>query len=71
MRWRTAGLCVLSLVMLSACPETYGRGGRMDQAAHEDTLESLRQNCSEEEIRKYCEGGREQSAECREHCGEP
>ncbi len=41
MRWMTAGLCVLSLVGLLGCPETYGIGGTVDQAVEEDMEESV------------------------------
>ncbi len=71
MWWRTAGLCLVSLVGLTGCPETFGRDGAIDQAAHEDALERIHQECSDVERRQYCGGGRENSVECRERCGEP
>jgi hypothetical protein len=71
MRWRTAGLCVVSLVVMTGCPDTYGRDGRLDQATHEDLLELLRENCSEEDFNAYCAQGRERSPECLAICGGP
>lgn len=70
MHWRTAGLCVLSLVALTACPEEFGKGGRIDQAAHQDALELIQRRCSPADARKYCEGDKKQSEECIKHCGE-
>jgi hypothetical protein len=71
MWWRTAGLCLVSLVGLTGCPETFGRDGAIDQAAHEDALERIRPECSAKDRRKYCGDGRENSAECLKYCGGP
>lgn len=71
MHWRTAGLCVLSLVVLTACPEEFGKGGRIDQAAHQDAVELLQQRCAKPDYEKYCGGDLAKSEGCRIHCGNP
>lgn len=71
MHWRTAGLCVLSLVVLTACPEEFGKGGRIDQAAHQDAVELLEKRCSKPDYEKYCGGNLAKSEACRNRCGKP
>lgn len=61
--------CVLSLAVLTACPEHHRRGGRIDRAAHQDSMESLRGSCSVEDRKQFCGPGREDSEECRRECG--
>jgi hypothetical protein len=69
MRWRTVGLCVLSLVGMTGCPEEFGKGGRIDQAVQQDVEESIRKPCTPEEYRRFCGGKKQGSPECREACG--
>ncbi len=70
MRWRTVGLCVLSLVGMVGCPDTFGKDGALDEAAHRDAVERVRQSgdCTEKEWRQFCEG-QEDSEACRKECG--
>ncbi len=68
MRWRTCWLCVLSLVVLTGCPEDFGIDGQMDQAVRKDMLESIPKQCTEKELRKYCGPGKP-AEECRKKCG--
>ena len=68
MRWRAAVLCALSLVVMTACPETYRRGGRADRAAHKDATEFLQQQCSQVDYDEFCKG-QEESQECLDQCG--
>jgi len=68
MGWRTAGLCALCLVT-TGCPEEFGKEGRIQRAAHKDALELIQKPCSREAFEKCCDGGREQSEQCREACG--
>jgi hypothetical protein len=69
MHWRTAGLWVLSLGVLTACPEEFGKGGRIDQAAHQDAVELMQRRCSQDDFRRYCAEGKKQSEDCVKHCG--
>jgi len=69
MRWRTTWIFALALVTLTGCPEEFGKEGRIQRAAHRDVMESLRKNCSEDEIQKYCPQGQEQSEDCLRACG--
>jgi hypothetical protein len=69
MRTQTAVLCALSLVALTGCPEEFGIEGRVNKAVHKDVMESIPKRCSDEQYRKLCGAGREQSKECRETCG--
>jgi hypothetical protein len=69
MRWRTAGLCALSLLTLTGCPEEFGKEGRIQRAAHRDALELIQKHCTQAEYERYCEGGRERTAKCIEECG--
>lgn len=67
MRWRTTGLCTLSLVTLTGCPDAFGRGGRIDRAAHKDALELRQKYCSDAERERFCKD--RSSPTCIEHCG--
>lgn len=69
MRWPTAGLWALSLVTLTGCPEEFGKNGRINKAVHKDVMAMLRENCSNEELAKFCPQGAELSDECLERCG--
>ncbi len=69
MRWRTAGLCALSLAVMTGCPEEFGKEGRINRAVHKDTMELLQKSCSEEDAQQYCANGQEQSEECLKRCG--
>lgn len=69
MRWQTAWIFALALVTLTGCPEEFGKEGRIERAAHKDVMERLREKCSEEERKKHCPKGLEQSKECLEKCG--
>jgi hypothetical protein len=69
MRWQTAGSLVPLLVGLTGCPDTYGRGGTIEQAVHKDALELHRKyDCPQHVYDAYCRGNT-QSPECLEHCG--
>lgn len=70
MRWRTAGLCALSLTVMTGCPEEFGKEGRINRAIHQDVMELHRKDCSEEELRTFCGGVLKDSPECRKACGE-
>ena len=69
MQWRTVGLCALSLVTMTGCPEDFGKDGQMDQAIRKDLLELLQLQCPRAEFERYCNGGRENTEECRNACG--
>jgi len=69
MPWWTGCVCALSWVLLG-CPEVHRRDGLVDRAAHEDVLEGLPSRCSLAELKKYCGDGRNESPECRRHCGD-
>ncbi len=70
MRWQAAWMCALSLVLLTGCPEEYGKDGTMDRAVHQDVMELQRKyDCSKDDYARLCAGGREQSAECLKKCG--
>lgn len=70
MRWRLTALCAVSLVGLLGCPETYGIGGTVDQAVHEDMMEALPQQeapCPPAaRVKEICEG--RSSKECLPEC---
>jgi hypothetical protein len=69
MRWEAALSCVLWLVALTGCPETYRRGGRVDRAADKDAKDQIPDRiCDEDTYELYC-AGKEESAECLKHCG--
>jgi hypothetical protein len=69
MKRRMSWLCGVVL-LCCGCPEAHGIGGKIDQAAHADTMESLPQpKCSEMERREHCEGDKKQSQECLDLCG--
>lgn len=67
MRWKTLLLCVLSLLGATGCPDAFGKGGRIDRAAHQDAMELRQRYCSDAERARFCKDP--QSAECREQCG--
>lgn len=69
MRWRYAGMSVLSLMVMTGCPTEFGKDGRVSRAAHQDSLELVRKHCSEERRNELCGGGREHSPECLDECG--
>ena len=69
LKWRNALTGVSVVMAMTGCPSEFGKNGRVDQAAHRDTLEISRRRCSPEEERQYCGNGREHSQECRDHCG--
>jgi len=71
MRWRTAGLCALSLVAMAGCEDGFVKGGRIDRAVHKDVMELYRKHCSEEELITFCGGEKKDSPECNRACGEP
>lgn len=69
MRWQSAWTCTLALVTLTGCPEEFGKEGRIQRAIHQDMMELHQKYCSDEDIRAFCEGGKEQSEECRRCIG--
>lgn len=69
MRWPTAGLWALSVLVLAGCVEDFAKEGRIDKAIHKDVMERLRKNCTDKDIHKYCPAGSEQSVECLKKCG--
>jgi hypothetical protein len=69
MQWRTVGLSALCLVTMTGCPEEFGKEGRVNKAVHKDALELIQKPCTREDFERYCEGGRENSEQCRQACG--
>lgn len=69
MRWRTAGLCALSLVAMTSCADDFAMGGRIDRAVYQDMLELHRKECSKTELDKFCRGKKLNSQECIRVCG--
>ncbi len=69
MHWKHVGTGLLALTMMTGCPSEFGKEGRVDRAAHKDSLELVRRRCSPEEVQRYCAHGRENSKECRDKCG--
>lgn len=69
MRWRIAGGCALSLVVMTGCPEDFGKEGTIDRAIHRDALELIQKHCSTREYERFCAGGRDKTAECIQACG--
>ena len=70
MRWRTAGLCALSLVTMTGCPEEFGKEGRVQRAVHQDVMELSRKHCSKDDLATFCGGAKKNSPECILACGE-
>lgn len=69
MRWGTIGLCVLSLVTLTGCPDDFGKGGQIDRAVFKDMMESVQETCPPEVFDVVCTNGKEHTEECRKACG--
>jgi hypothetical protein len=69
MRRPTAGLWMLSLIVLTSCMEDFAKNGRIDKAVHKDVMEMLRKNCSERQIKQFCPVEDELSQECFDKCG--
>lgn len=69
MRRQTAVLCAPSRVALTGCPEEYGIEGRVNKAVHKDVKESIPKRCTDQQYKKLCADGREQTKKCRETCG--
>lgn len=53
MRWLMASLWILVLAITAGCPHAFGRGGTIDRAALKDVMESIRQNCTKEQIEQF------------------
>lgn len=70
MRWWKAGLSALSLVLITGCPDGFGKGGRVDRAVRQDMLELHRKYCSEDDLERFCGGAMKNSATCIRMCGE-
>lgn len=70
MRWRTAGLCALSLAVMTGCPEEFGKEGRINRAVHKDVMELYRKHCSADELLLFCGGAKKNSPECIRACGD-
>ncbi len=68
MRWRFVRAAMLAL-MMTGCPSEFGKDGRIDKAVHQDTLELVRKNCSQDKFDRYCSDGREHTPECLRECG--
>jgi hypothetical protein len=67
MRWRNAWGVALSAVGLMGCPETFGKGGTVDQAVFEDAVDAVNpERCPPpEEVRAICANPKKQ---CPEEC---
>jgi hypothetical protein len=70
MRGRLAGMGMLLFLTVTGCPFEFGKDGRVDKAAHRDSMEIVRKQCSKEERARFCDGGRQHTAECLRVCGE-
>jgi hypothetical protein len=70
MRWCHAGMMLFAALTLAGCPSEFGRHGRVANAVHQDTLELVQKDCSPAELKKFCEGDKKNSQECRDECGE-
>jgi hypothetical protein len=66
MRWVTACAWMLVLAMAAGCPHAFGRGGTIDRAVLKDVMERIHQNCTKQEIEKYCQNI--DSEDCLTHC---
>jgi hypothetical protein len=64
MQWRLAAAVVLSIAM-TGCPSEFVKDGRVNKAAHKDTLEMVIRRCSNERIEEVCGRGKEDSDDCR------
>jgi hypothetical protein len=68
MHWRHVRMGVLAL-MMTGCPSEFGKDGRVNKAVRKDSLELVKEYCSTEVYKRYCEGGRERTQQCRDKCG--
>lgn len=66
MRWLMAWLWTLVLAMAAGCPHAFGRGGTVDRAVLKDVMERIHQNCTKQDIERYCQNV--ESEECFAHC---
>jgi len=69
MRWRHAATRLLLLSLLTGCPSEFGKDGRINKASHQDTMDLYSKRCTDDEYKKYCANGRQNTPECRHHCG--
>jgi hypothetical protein len=70
MRWLRAGTGALALMVLTGCPSEFGKEGRVSKAVRRDSLEIVSKYCSEKDYKTFCAGGREQTPECLDKCGQ-
>jgi hypothetical protein len=72
MRWLRLGVVVLSGMTVTGCPSEFGKDGRIAKAVHKDTQEQviIIRQCADQERKRVCERGKENSQECLA-CGGP
>lgn len=68
MRWPAMWVCTVSLTLMG-CPEMHRPGGLIDKAAHKDALESIPEQCTDDQRERACGKGREDTEECLTRCG--
>ncbi|GMT97926.1 hypothetical protein KH5H1_20450 [Corallococcus caeni] len=71
-RAHAVGLWLCVLGGMAACPEVHRPGGKLDRAAHQDTLERIHETgCDANDVKRLCPEDTEPSKECLELCGGP
>ncbi|RKG80322.1 hypothetical protein D7W79_08190 [Corallococcus exercitus] len=71
-RAHAVGLWLCVLGSMAACPEVHRPGGKLDRAAHRDTLERIpKPACSSEDYERLCPDDAEPTEECIDLCGGP
>lgn len=63
------GSLVVVLMLMTGCPTEFGKDGRVNDAVSEDALRLVRKRCTDDEVTKYCGGGRQNTPECIRQCG--
>jgi hypothetical protein len=66
MRWLQAGVLVLSSLVMTGCPSEFGKDGRVNKAATQDTQDNLLfiTGCPRTQYEKVCAPGLWESSEC-------
>jgi hypothetical protein len=57
------------LMLMTGCPTEFGKDGRVNDAAHEDTLRLVRKRCTKAEVDEYCGNGKHNTPKCIRECG--
>ncbi|WP_224364372.1 hypothetical protein [Hyalangium versicolor] len=69
MRWLTAGVVVLSAMVMPGCPSEFGKDGRISRAVRKDAQENLIiKSCSDTYRDEVCNGPNRNPKKCEE-CG--